>query len=96
MVGKAERIIPRGERTWLVRIFMGWDFGTGEAQIRQQDDPWQLRDVQAYLSPKRAGSPPRGLLRTIPDESRWNQSLRSGSPTVPYGAHSRTTCRRRQ
>jgi hypothetical protein len=66
MAGKAGRIIPRGERTWLVRIFMGWDFGTGEAQIRQQDDPWQLRDAQAYLSPKRAGSRPRCLLRTIP------------------------------
>ena len=56
MAGEAGRIIPRGECTWLVRIFMGWDFGTGEAQIRQQDDPWQLRDAQAYLTPKRAGS----------------------------------------
>lgn len=27
MAGKAGQIIPRGERTWLVRVFMGRVFG---------------------------------------------------------------------
>jgi hypothetical protein len=55
MAGKAGRIIPRGERTWLVRIFHGLGFRNLEAQIRQQDDPWQLRDAQAYLQPEASG-----------------------------------------
>jgi hypothetical protein len=95
MAGEAGRIIPRGERTWLVRIFMGWDFGTGEAQIRQQDDPWQLRDAQAYLSPKRDRD-----LGVFFEPSRMSLDGTSrcglGCRRSLTEAHSRTTCRRRQ
>ncbi len=31
MAGKAGQIIPRGERTWLVRVFMGRDPESGNA-----------------------------------------------------------------
>jgi hypothetical protein len=33
MAGKAGQIIPRGERTWLVRVFMGRDSESGTRQL---------------------------------------------------------------
>src|SRR5229473_3487708 len=50
MAGKAGQIIPRGERTWLVRVFMGRDSESGKRKYVNKTIHGTLRDAQAYLS----------------------------------------------
>src|ERR1700675_1319196 len=50
MAGKAGQIIPRGERTWLVRVFMGRDSESGKRKYVNKTVHGTLRDAQAYLS----------------------------------------------
>src|SRR6266849_9470654 len=50
MAGKAGQIIPRGERTWLVRIFMWRDSESGKRKYVNKTIHGTLRDAQAYLS----------------------------------------------
>src|SRR6266480_7249867 len=50
MAGKAGQIIPRGERTWLVRVFMGRDADSGKRKYVNKTIHGTLRDAQAYLS----------------------------------------------
>jgi integrase len=50
MAGKAGQIIPRGERTWLVRVFMGRDSDSGKRKYVNKTVHGTLRDAQAYLS----------------------------------------------
>jgi hypothetical protein len=50
MAGKAGQIIPRGERTWLVRVFMGRDSESGKRKYVNKTMHGTLRDAQAYLS----------------------------------------------
>jgi len=50
MAGKAGQIIPRGERTWLVRVFMGRDPDSGKRKYVNKTVHGTLRDAQAYLS----------------------------------------------
>jgi integrase len=50
MAGKAGQIIPRGERTWLVRVFMGRDPESGKRKYVNKTVHGTLRDAQAYLS----------------------------------------------
>ena len=50
MAGKAGQIIPRGERTWLVRVFMGRDSESGKRKYVNKTIQGTLRDAQAYLS----------------------------------------------
>jgi integrase len=50
MAGKAGQIIPRGERTWLVRVFMGRDSNSGKRKYINKTIHGTLRDAQAYLS----------------------------------------------
>jgi hypothetical protein len=70
MAGKAGQIIPRGERTWLVRVFMGRDSESGKRKYVNKTIHGTLRDAASIPQPKPAGSRPRCLLRTIPDEPR--------------------------
>jgi len=50
MAGKAGQIIPRGERTWLVRVFMGRDSESGKRKYVNKTIHGTQRDAQAYLS----------------------------------------------
>ena len=50
MAGKAGQIIPRGERTWLVRVFMGRDSESEKRKYVNKTIHGTLRDAQAYLS----------------------------------------------
>jgi integrase len=50
MAGKAGQIIPRGDRTWLVRVFMGRDPESGKRKYVNKTVHGTLRDAQAYLS----------------------------------------------
>src|SRR6266699_2937271 len=50
MASKAGQIIPRGERTWLVRLFMGRDSESGKRKYVNKTIHGTLRDAQAYLS----------------------------------------------
>jgi len=50
MAGKAGQIIPRGERTWLVRVFMGRDSESGKRKYVNKTIHGTLRDAQAYLN----------------------------------------------
>jgi integrase len=50
MAGKAGQIIPRGERTWLVRVFMGRDPESGKRKYVNKTVHGTRRDAQAYLS----------------------------------------------
>ena len=50
MAGKAGQIIPRGERIWLVRVFMGRDSESGKRKYVNKTIHGTLRDAQAYLS----------------------------------------------
>src|SRR5580700_3250056 len=50
MAGKAGQIIPRGERTWLVRVFMGRDSESGKRKYVNKTIHGTLRDAQSYLS----------------------------------------------
>lgn len=50
MAGKAGQIIPRGERIWLVRVFMGRDPESGKRKYLNKTVHGTLRDAQAYLS----------------------------------------------
>jgi hypothetical protein len=53
MAGKAGQIIPRGERTSLVRVFMGRDSESGKRKCVNKTIHATLRDAQAYLSRSR-------------------------------------------
>ena len=44
MANKAGQIIARGERTWLVRIFMGRDPGSGKRRYHNKTIRGTLRD----------------------------------------------------
>ena len=50
MASKAGQIIPRGERTWLVRVFMGRDSESRKRKYINKTIHGTLRDAQAYLS----------------------------------------------
>jgi integrase len=50
MAGKAGQIIARGERTWLVRVFMGRDSESGKRKYINKTIHGTLRDAQSYLS----------------------------------------------
>ena len=50
MASKAGQIIPRGERTWLVRVFMGRDPVSGKRKYVNKTMHGTLRDAQGYLS----------------------------------------------
>jgi hypothetical protein len=50
MAGKAGQIIPRGESTWLVRVFMGRDPESGKRKYANKTIHGTLRDAQSYLS----------------------------------------------
>jgi hypothetical protein len=69
MAGKAGQIIPRGERTWLVRVFMGRDPQSGKLKYVNKIVQGTLRDAQSVTQPNPARSRPRCLLRAIPDDS---------------------------
>lgn len=47
---KAGQIIARGERTWLVRIFMGRDPESGKRQYHNKTIHGTRKDAQAYLN----------------------------------------------
>jgi hypothetical protein len=49
MAGKAGQIIPRSERTWLVRVVMGRDSESGKRKYVNKTNHGTLRDAQAYL-----------------------------------------------
>ncbi len=55
MAGKAGQIIPRGERTWLVRVFMGRDSDSGKRNYVNKTIHGTLRDAQAYLNRSQRG-----------------------------------------
>ena len=44
MAGKAGQIIARGERTWLVRVFMGRDSESGKRKYVNKTIHGTLRD----------------------------------------------------
>ena len=52
----AGQIIKRGERTWLVRIFMGRDLDRKQEHVDQRDDrdracaDWKMRGVTLNLA----------------------------------------------
>ena len=50
MAGKAGQIIPRGEHTWLVRVFVGRDPESGKRKYTNKTIHGTLRDAQSYLS----------------------------------------------
>jgi integrase len=50
VANKAGQIIARGERTWLVRIFMGRDAESGKRQYHNKTIHGTRRDAQAYLN----------------------------------------------
>jgi integrase len=50
MANKAGQIIARGERTWLVRVFMGRDAESGKRKYHNKTIHGTLRDAQAYLN----------------------------------------------
>ena len=42
--------LPRGERTWIVRVFMGRDPESGKRKYTNKTIHATLRDAQSYLS----------------------------------------------
>jgi hypothetical protein len=50
MAYKAGQVIRRGERTWLVRIFMGRDPESGKRQYHNKTIHGTRKDAQAYLN----------------------------------------------
>jgi hypothetical protein len=42
MARKAGQLIARGQSTWLIRVYLGRDPQTRDAQIPQPDPPWFL------------------------------------------------------
>src|ERR1051325_7216988 len=52
----AGQLIPRGERTWLVRVFLGRDSQTGQRKYHNKTIRGNRKDAQRYLN---------GVLREI-------------------------------
>jgi len=50
VANKAGQIIARGERTWLVRVFMGRDPESGKRQYHNKTIRGTRKDAQAYLN----------------------------------------------
>ncbi len=46
----AGQIIPRGERTWLVRVYVGRDSETGKRQYQSKTVHGTKKDAQRYLN----------------------------------------------
>ena len=46
----AGQIIPRGERTWLVRVFIGRDSATSKRQYQSKTIHGTKKDAQRYLT----------------------------------------------
>jgi hypothetical protein len=46
----AGQIIPRGDRTWLVRVFIGRDSETGKRQYQSKTIHGTKKDAQRYLT----------------------------------------------
>ena len=46
----AGQIVPRGERTWLVRVFIGRDSDTGKRQYQNKTIHGTKKDAQRYLT----------------------------------------------
>ena len=50
MAHKVGEIIARGDRRWLIRIYLGQRPRDQKAHISQWNDPWPYTEVQAYLT----------------------------------------------
>jgi len=44
---KLGRIIARGDRRWLIRVYLGRDHEQNNATTTRKD-PWSMREAQAY------------------------------------------------
>jgi len=52
MAREVGQIIARGDRRWLIRVYLGRDHETKQTQLPQPNFRGSMRDAQAYLTKK--------------------------------------------
>src|ERR1700681_1554993 len=85
MAGKAGQIIPRGERTWVVRVFMGRDSESG----KRKDSRMSL---DGYLDKRlETAAKPKLRAKTHRDYEALSQTVRAAGSGQPAGFEDRTS-----
>lgn len=50
MARKVDQIILKGDRRWLIRVYLGRDRGTNKREYHNQTIHGSMREAQAYLT----------------------------------------------
>jgi hypothetical protein len=56
MARKVGQIVPRGERAWLVRVYLGRDCQTRKRKYHSRTIHGSMREAKAYLTIEVAGT----------------------------------------